>query len=183
MGFFDKVKQTASVVGGKVKDTGVAIGDKSKVAIEKQKIKSAITKENQDITRQYTQIGKKYVELFGEQASLEFAENIKAINTAKDEITRLSIKLNELDDYITCQCGARVPKNAVFCPTCGNAISVTTETTAEEETSEANINEVPETDFEPPVQPIEPIQPVEPLENADATDTTIPTDSDTDFTV
>jgi rubrerythrin len=153
MGFFDKFKETASAVGGKVKETGVAIGDKSKIAIEKQKIKGAISKENQNITKQYTEIGKKYVELYYEQASLEFADNIKAINTSKEEITKLSVQLNDLEDYTTCQCGTRVPKNAGFCPNCGNAIVVTTATTAEEVVTEV----VPEAEpVEDTTQPVEP---------------------------
>lgn len=131
MGFFDKLKDTASVVANKAKETGSAIGDASKTALEKQKIKSAISKENTNINKQYTEIGKKYVELFGNQPSFEFAEYIQSINTSKEEITKLTIQLNSLDDYVTCSCGAKVPKNASFCPTCGNVITIA-ETTAQD---------------------------------------------------
>lgn len=149
MGFFDKVKETASAVGDKVKETSVAIGDKSKVAIEKQKVKAAIAKENQNITRQYTEIGKKYVEVFGEHPSLEFADSIKAINTAKEEITKLTAQLGDLEDYVTCQCGAKVPKNSAFCPTCGNQVVVATTTAEEVSTTSTEAEEVEVEEVEP----------------------------------
>lgn len=142
MGFFDKLKDTASVVANKAKETGSAIGDASKTAIEKQKIKSAINKENSNINKQYTEIGKKYVELFGNQPSAEFGEYISNINTSRDEISKLTIQLNALDDYVVCSCGAKVPKNASFCPTCGSVITVA-ETTAqdtEEQSYQAETN-------------------------------------------
>ncbi|MGN1412320.1 MAG: zinc ribbon domain-containing protein [Oscillospiraceae bacterium] len=126
MGFFDKIKETASNVGGKVKETSVAIGDKSKVAIEKSKIKNEISKENSTIKEQYSEIGKKYFELFGDNPTDEFAPFIDKINASRDNISKLNSKLAELDDYVVCSCGAKVPKNVAFCSNCGSAIVVPT---------------------------------------------------------
>lgn len=151
MGFFDKLKDTASVVANKAKETGSAIGDASKTAIEKQKIKSAIHKEDLNIEKQYSEIGKKYMELFGEQASLEFTEYIKSIKTSKDEISKLTIQLNALEDFVMCSCGTRVPKNAGYCPSCGGAVAVAT-TTAQEVTEVTTEQEIVET---PPVEPVQ----------------------------
>jgi len=148
MGFLDKLKGTASVVANKAKETGSAISDVSKTAIEKQKIKSAIHKEDLNIEKQYSEIGKKYLELFGDQPSFEFTEYIKSINTSKDEISKLTIQLNALEDFVVCSCGTKVPKNAGYCPSCGSAVAVAT-TTAQEVTSEQEVVEAP---------PVEPVQ-------------------------
>jgi rubrerythrin len=154
MSFLDKIKDTASVVANKAKETGTAIGDASKTAIEKQKVKSAISKENANITKQYTEIGKKYVELFGEQPSVEFAEYIEAIKASREEVQKLTLQLNELDDYVTCSCGAKVPKSAGFCPSCGNAVAVASTTAQEVATSEV-------VDAEPVEEPAETVETAE----------------------
>lgn len=124
MGFFDKLKETANAVGGKVKETSVAIGDKSKLAIEKSKIKSEISKENSAIKEQYAEIGQKYFELFGDNPADEFIPMIEKINASRENITKLNSKLVELDDYVVCSCGAKVPRNVAFCSNCGSAIVV-----------------------------------------------------------
>lgn len=132
MGFFDKIKDTASVVADKAKKTGSDIGNASKTALEKQKLKNAIHKEDINIEKQYALIGKKYVELFANQSSPEFTEYISAIETSKDTIAKLNAQLIALDDFVVCSCGAKVAKNASYCPACGSAVAVAT-TTAEEQ--------------------------------------------------
>ncbi len=134
--FFDKVKNTASAVGSKVKEAGTAVGDASKTAVEKQKLKSAIHKEDDNIEKQYALIGKKYMELFATQPSPEFAEYITSIETSKETIAKLNSQLIALEDFIVCSCGAKVAKNASYCPACGSAVAVAT-TTAEEQPSVA----------------------------------------------
>lgn len=135
MGFFDKVKATASNIANKAVETGNDLGEKSKVAIEKQKIKSAINKENSAINKKYTEIGKKYVELFANNYSPEFEEFISDIKKSQEQITKLSVQLESLEDYVLCSCGTKVPKNAMYCPNCGNQV-VVAPTTAVESPSE-----------------------------------------------
>lgn len=124
MGFFDKVKETASAVGGKVKETSANLGDKSKIAIEKQKIKSAISRENTNINKKYCEIGKKYFEIFGETPNEEFITLIDEIRVANDNITKLNNQLFELEDFVVCSCGARVPKGVAFCSNCGSSVVI-----------------------------------------------------------
>lgn len=150
MGFFDKVKATASNIANKAVETGNDLGEKSKVAIEKQKIKSAISKENSAINKKYTEIGKKYVELFADNHSPEFEEFIADIKKSQEQITKLSVQLESLEDYVLCSCGTKVPKNAMYCPNCGNQV-VVAPTTAVESSSEHEtaVQEVaPETNTE-----------------------------------
>ena len=132
MGFFDKVKDTASVVADKAKKAGSDIGNASKTAMEKQKLKSEIRKEDANIEKQYALIGKKYIELFANQYSPEFAEYVQAIETSKENINKLNAQLVALEDFVVCSCGTKVAKNASYCPSCGSAIAVAT-TTAEEQ--------------------------------------------------
>lgn len=132
MGFFDKVKDTASVVADKAKKAGSDIGNASKTAIEKQKLKNEIRKEDTNIEKQYALIGKKYMELFANQYSPEFAEYVQAIETSKENINKLNTQLVALEDFVICSCGTKVAKNASYCPNCGSAIAVAT-TTAEEQ--------------------------------------------------
>lgn len=132
MGFFDKVKDTASVVADKAKKAGSDIGNASKTAIEKQKLKGEIRKEDANIEKQYALIGKKYMELFANQYSPEFAEYVQAIETSKENINKLNAQLVALEDFVICSCGTKVAKNASYCPNCGSAIAVAT-TTAEEQ--------------------------------------------------
>lgn len=132
MGFFDKVKDTASVVADKAKKAGSDIGNASKTAMEKQKLKSEIRKEDANIEKQYALIGKKYMELFANQYSPEFAEYVQAIETSKENINKLNAQLVALEDFVVCSCGTKVAKNASYCPSCGSAIAVAT-TTAEEQ--------------------------------------------------
>lgn len=132
MGFFDKVKDTASVVADKAKKAGSDIGNASKTAIEKQKLKNEIRKEDANIEKQYALIGKKYIELFANQYSPEFAEYVQAIETSKENINKLNAQLVALEDFVICSCGTKVAKNASYCPNCGSAIAVAT-TTAEEQ--------------------------------------------------
>lgn len=132
MGFFDKVKDTASVVADKAKKAGSDIGNASKTAIEKQKLKGEIRKEDANIEKQYALIGKKYIELFANQYSSEFAEYVQAIETSKENINKLNAQLVALEDFVICSCGTKVAKNASYCPNCGSAIAVAT-TTAEEQ--------------------------------------------------
>lgn len=132
MGFFDKVKDTASVVADKAKKAGSDIGNASKTAIEKQKLKGEIRKEDANTEKQYALIGKKYIELFANQYSPEFAEYVQAIETSKENINKLNAQLVALEDFVICSCGTKVAKNASYCPNCGSAIAVAT-TTAEEQ--------------------------------------------------
>ncbi len=131
MGFFDKVKATASNIANKAVETGNDLGEKSKIAIEKQKIKSAINKENSAINKKYTEIGKKYVELFANNYSPEFEEFISDIKKSQEQITKLSVQLESLEDYVLCSCGTKVPKNAMYCPNCGNQVVVAPTTAVE----------------------------------------------------
>ena len=77
-------------------------------------------------------IGKKYIELFANQYSSEFAEYVQAIETSKENINKLNAQLVALEDFVICSCGTKVAKNASYCPNCGSAIAVAT-TTAEEQ--------------------------------------------------
>jgi hypothetical protein len=168
MSFINKFKDTANVLANKTKEAGNSIGTATKSAVERQKLKSAISKEESNIEKQYTAIGKKYVELFGEQAPVEFADFLKSIDTSKAEIDKLNVQLNALDDCVVCACGKRVPKDSSFCPNCGNAIVAPVDTIAEEVKAE----EVT-TDTEPPVE-------AEPqATSVEVEDTTTPTNNDT----
>lgn len=144
MGFFEKFKETASAVGDKVKETSINIGDKSKTAIEKQKLKNSISKENNNIKNQYAEIGKKYFEIYGDTNTIEeLTSFIEEIKKSKANIESLNSQLLQLDDFVVCSCGARVPKGVAFCSNCGSAI------------------EVPEP--EKPVEPVEEVIDAEPV--------------------
>jgi ribosomal protein L40E len=119
MNFFDKI-------GNKISTTGKAASAKAKEFAEVSKLNSAVNAENAKINTIFSDLGKKYYELKADAPDAEFAEYVNAINTAKDEIVRLTAQIEEikaLNAPRTCpNCGAQVADDAMFCNKCGTQV-------------------------------------------------------------
>lgn len=116
MGFKDTMEHLGQKVGGTV----AKVQDSTKTFAEKTKLKSKINSENDKINKIYASIGKKYVEMFGENPSEEFAGFITEINESNQLIKTYNVQLAAFDDTIYCtNCGSQISKDSEFCSKCG----------------------------------------------------------------
>lgn len=113
MGFLDNISKTISDVGQSTIQKGKDIADVAKY-------NSLINEEEKRITGIYEQIGKRYVEEFGETPAEAFTEHMDALKTSKDKIADYQQKLKDLKGISICPaCGAEVPNGSLFCAACG----------------------------------------------------------------
>ncbi len=82
MGFFNDL-------GKKVADVSQNTLEKGKDMVEITKLKSSISDEEKKIVKFYQEIGKKYVEMFKEEADEAFVEYIEDIKNAETKIEEL----------------------------------------------------------------------------------------------
>jgi hypothetical protein len=116
MGLKDKMEHFGQKVGGTV----AKVQDSTKTFAEKTKLKSKINAENDKINKIYASIGKKYIEIFGENPSEEFAGFITEINEANQLIKDYNVQLAAFDDAIYCtNCGSQISKDSEYCSKCG----------------------------------------------------------------
>lgn len=116
MGFKDTVEKVGHKFGGAV----AKVQDSTKTFTEKTKIKSKINAEKDKINKIYASIGKKYVEMFGENPSEDFAGFISEINEANELIKTYNVQLAAFDDTIYCtNCGSQIAKDSEYCSKCG----------------------------------------------------------------
>lgn len=113
MGFFDKLKESASKAADKAKDS-----------VEVVRLNSQVAAKRKEIEKMYLQIGEAVFEAYTSNAESAAEELIKAnsatIITLKQEIEQLEIKIRTLKDEKDCVCGQVLPLDAKFCSSCGH---------------------------------------------------------------
>ncbi|MCQ2540266.1 MAG: zinc ribbon domain-containing protein [Acetatifactor sp.] len=118
MAFFDGL-------GKKLTDAGQATAQKAKDLAEIAKQNSAISDEEKKINAAYLQIGKMYVEKFGETADGDFAALIADIALSGAKIAECKQKIQEVKGISICpSCGAEIPLGNQFCAKCGAKVEV-----------------------------------------------------------
>lgn len=152
MGFFDKVKEISGSVSENVAKAASGAADKTKVTIEKTKLKGQIKTEKTNIEKQYAEIGKKYFELMGHNPSEDYAPMVDIINESLNKINVIQQQLDALEAENTCpHCGTVLKKDQQFCQTCGakqecyvevpiSDVEVVSQAVDEAETAENNMN-------------------------------------------
>ncbi|MBQ9695748.1 MAG: zinc-ribbon domain-containing protein, partial [Oscillospiraceae bacterium] len=110
--------------GGDVKNSAEKLAkgaiDGSKKMAEKVRIKNGISHAESRLNAAYIEVGKKYEELFGNEAAEEFATAMAEIADAKAQIAALRAELAAMDSAALCpSCGKYVQEGQRFCPYCG----------------------------------------------------------------
>ncbi len=117
----DKVKEGASRAGSFAAKTADTAGKEATKIFNKSKHSVNIMELNADIDRLCKEIGKLiYSAHKGEAENAELIEEkLCEIDAKYEEIEALRDKIDELSDVKTCVCGAKNPKNALYCHKCG----------------------------------------------------------------
>ena len=116
MAFFDNISK-------KVTEAGQTTIQKAKELSDITKYNSMISEEEKIINNTYYQIGKLYVSMYSNEASGEFAGMIASIAEAEGKISEYRKQVQEIKGIRRCEkCGAEVPKEALFCNSCGTAM-------------------------------------------------------------
>lgn len=107
-------------LGKKLSSAGQTAVSKTKNFAEITKLNSNISDEERRITDNYTEIGKKYVELYKDELGDAFKANYDAILKSQAKIKDYEAQKVQIKGVEKCpKCGAEVDKGATFCPTCG----------------------------------------------------------------
>ncbi len=119
-----EIKDTIFKIGEDVKSSATKFAkgavDSSKKMAEKMKIKRSISLAESRINAAYMEIGKKYEELYADEANEEFADQLADIVAAREEIEAAKAELAALDNSVICEgCGKNVHDDQKFCPYCG----------------------------------------------------------------
>jgi len=124
MGFFDKLKESASKAADKAKDS-----------VEVVRLNSQVAAKRKDIEKLYLQIGEAVFEAYTTNKESAAEELIKAnsdtIIALKQDIEQLEVKIRILKDEKDCVCGQVLPLDAKFCSTCGHKFEESNEVEAE----------------------------------------------------
>lgn len=91
MSFFDDLSK-------KVGDVASTAAKKSGELVETTKINMSISKEEESITKIYTEIGKKYFEANSDSADSEYAGLFDTIKKHQDTINELKEKIKQMNE-------------------------------------------------------------------------------------
>lgn len=134
MAIFDQIKDFAKAAVDKTGDIAKNVGEKAEAALEIQKLSSAISREQELISKEYKAIGEYVYSKCKEEGEMpeELQEHLEAIADAYSQIEILNKKIAQIkvDKFsgdiprITCPtCGKAVVATSKFCPECGAKIS------------------------------------------------------------
>lgn len=127
MSFFDNISKTISDVGQSTIQKGKEIADVAKY-------NSLISDEEKKITGIYEQIGKHYVEVYGDSPENSFVEYMDALKASNNLIKEYQEKLKDLRGVSNCPtCGAEVPNGSLFCSSCGTKMMTSVNNASSEE--------------------------------------------------
>lgn len=108
-------------LGKKISQTSQEAVKKAKELAEIAKLNSSISEEERNINKFLTQMGEKYLELYGDTTEEPFASYCESIRTSKKKIKSLEKEIRFIRNIKTCSnCGADNPNDSVFCSSCGH---------------------------------------------------------------
>lgn len=113
MEFFDKI-------GDKISSKSKDVAKKAKNITDLTKLNSRIHDFEKMIKDSQAQIGKIYFEANTNNPGTEYMELFQNIINAQGEIIRCKEEIIQIKGIKNCAgCGAEIPNEAVFCPSCG----------------------------------------------------------------
>lgn len=140
MDFFNKAKE-------KIAKTSGDVAKKAKDLTETAKLNSQVSSNENIIKSTYTEIGKYVYENLKEDAPVEIAEKMKAIDDALAEIERLKAEILKIKGSVKCpQCGNEVEADVAFCPSCGNKMPEPVVDVIDEEEIKEVVEDAPKAD-------------------------------------
>lgn len=154
MGFFDQIKDITKAAADKTGAIAKNVGEKAEAALEIQKLSSAISKQQDFISKEYKAIGEYVYSKCKEEGEIpeELQEHLNAISSAYSDIELLNKKIAQIkvDKFsgdiprISCpECGKAVVATSKFCPECGAKISEDEPEAAEPAAEEAPAEAAP----------------------------------------
>lgn len=127
MDFFQKIGNTLS-------NTGKDIAKKTKDMSDISRLNHEITKQQEQINRTYSEIGKLYFQNYSTLDYTELKELCDSIKQANQKIEDLKAEITQIKGIINCpKCNAEVSVSASFCASCGHKLKE--ETTTSENTN------------------------------------------------
>ncbi len=147
-------------LGKTLTDTGKEVATKAKALTETLQLKTQINGEKTKLEEAYAVIGKLYYENNSEPEEA-YVKAYEAVKASRERIAALEIELTQSEGTRICaECGAKVPKDSVYCGKCGAPVKEAAaepeeETTVEvveepvvEEENQTTINAAAEEEFE-----------------------------------
>lgn len=121
-------------LGKTLTDTGKEVATKAKALTETIQLKTQISAEKTKLEEAYAAIGRIYYESNREPEEA-YAKAYEAVKTCRERIAALEIELTQNEGSRICAvCGAKVPKDSLYCGKCGSPIK---EAAAESEEAKA----------------------------------------------
>lgn len=121
-------------LGKTLTDTGKEVATKAKALTETIQLKTQISTEKAKLEEAYAAIGRLYYEANHEPEET-YAKAYEAVKASRERIAALEIELTQSEGSRICAvCGAKVPKDSLYCGKCGSPIR---EEAAESEGAEA----------------------------------------------
>ena len=118
-------------LGKTLTDTGKEVATKAKALTETIQLKTQISTEKTKLEEAYAAIGRIYYESNREPEEA-YTKVYDAVKTCRERIAALEIELTQSEGSRICAvCGAKVPKDSLYCGKCGAPIKE--EAAAEEE--------------------------------------------------
>lgn len=131
---FDDVVVNAKAAAAVVSKKATTFYDTSKYKITAAELRSDINKKLRDLGK-FTYKS----QVFGVDTSEEIAQTIAEIKDLKDNLDVINAHIGAVKTQKKCpQCGAKIPKNSVFCNICGAKVDETEEYVSEETAAETS---------------------------------------------
>lgn len=116
MDFFEKVGDT---ITGKSKE----IAKKAKEVTDIAKLNNQVGSEKDKINKNYAEIGRAYYNAHLHDENYDYEGLCGEITASMDKIEELKKGIQELKGTKCCEnCGAELPKDAVYCSSCGTRV-------------------------------------------------------------
>ncbi|WP_442601522.1 zinc ribbon domain-containing protein [Paenibacillus sp. KN14-4R] len=108
---------------GKVKEGAAKAAEKAKETVELTRLSAQISSKKKEIDKLNQSIGETVFQAYLSEDFLSSEPSVIAlcrqITDVNQEITALEQKIKELKNEKDCVCGASLPVDTNFCPTCG----------------------------------------------------------------
>ncbi|MBR5970590.1 MAG: zinc ribbon domain-containing protein [Lachnospiraceae bacterium] len=107
-------------LGKKLSEAGKSTLAKTRELSSVSKLNSAIRAEERTQESLFTQLGKEYFNLRGEEVGGDFADIVREIRESRERSEELQAQINDIRGIRSCpECDAEVPLGAIFCNICG----------------------------------------------------------------
>jgi len=142
MAFFDKLGETISAASS-------TVAQKTKEMTEINSLNRQISNSEATIQNTYLEIGKACFEMNRNNPESPFYDQCKMIENSQVAIAGYQEQIRTLKGSTLCpNCGTQLPKDSVFCQSCGFRVTTTSTQQADTMTSQ-------EVQVETPVQPVQ----------------------------